>query len=337
MNQRKRPIFAAVTFFCFAMVILGAREYAMRLQEVALGLNFVPDEPALKYEFRPGGALNSGGFNERELPKEKPAGIKRVAVLGDSVTHGASVRQPQIYSRVAEDLAHAAGRTDLQTMNFAVHGYDIESIRGLAHARIGAFDPDLVVYGFYVNDPIRTELVDTHRGRPDRHPVWVGTGPREFSVLTDTVDPILRRHSAFFRSVEGAKGARAVAARTAPEKLQWDWFEMELDRLIQEVKTLGVPLVVLMIPPHVMIHTDLPACDALAARPHYCAKNQEVLVKAGQLFSARGLRVIDGVAAYREGGFADLFALPGDLDHPNTEGQRRLGMALGAALPELLP
>jgi GDSL-like Lipase/Acylhydrolase family len=337
MSGRKRPIFAAITFFCFTMVVLGAREYSTRLQEAAMGLNFVPDELALKYEFLPGGALNSGGFNERELPKEKPAGIKRVAVLGDSVTHGASVVQPQIYSRVAEDLAHAAGRTDIQTLNFAVHGYDIESIRGLAHARIGAFHPDLVVYGFYINDPIRTELVDTKRGRPDRHPVWVGTGPRDFSVLSPTLDPVLHRYSAFFRAVEGARGVRAVAARATPEKLQWDWFELELDRLIQEVQALGVPLVVLMIPPHVMIKPDLDACDELAGRPHYCAKNQEVLTKAGELFAARGLRTIDGVAAYREGGFADLFALPDDLDHPNAEGQRRLGVALGTALPGLLP
>ncbi|HND34539.1 MAG TPA: hypothetical protein PLA94_31265, partial [Myxococcota bacterium] len=230
-----------------------------------------------------------------------------------------------------------AGRTDIQTLNFAVHGYDIESIRGLAAARIGAFHPDLVVYGFYVNDPIRTELVDTDRGRPDRHPVWVGSGPRDFSVLSSTLDPFFHRHSAFFRAIEGARGVRAVAARSSPEKLQWDWFEIELDRLVQEVQKLGVPLVVLMIPPHVMIKPDLDACDELAARPHYCAKNQEVLTKARELFSARGLRIIDGVAAYREGGFADLFALPGDLDHPNAEGQRRLGVALGTALPELLP
>ncbi len=309
----------------------------MRAQEQAMGLNFVPDEPALKYEFLPGPPVNSRGFNERELPLEKPAGIQRVAVIGDSVTHGASVSQPQIYSRVAEDSAHAAGFTRIQTLNFAVYGYDIESIRGLVHARVGKFNPDLVVYGFYINDPIPTEVVDTDHGRPNRHPVWVGTGPRNFSVLHPTVDIWLHNRSAFFRSLEGAAGLRHLAGRGIPEELAWDWFEEELDVMILDLQKMKIPMAAMLIPPHVLVQPDLDVCDERAERQRYCARNLEVIHRAQTIFSARGIPIIDGVAAYRAGGVADLFAHPGDLDHPNAEGQRRLGVAFGAALPGLLP
>ena len=54
------------------------------------------DNPRLRFELRPGGAVraevdyrvNAEGLRGAETTLEKPAGVRRVAVLGDSIAFG---------------------------------------------------------------------------------------------------------------------------------------------------------------------------------------------------------------------------------------------------------
>lgn len=320
----RRVAGAAVTLCGTLTVVLGLGEFHQRRVEGKSNVVVPWDEPALKFELRPGAPENTHGYNERELPIEKPAGTFRVAALGDSVTHGAFVPPDQAWPRALENQLHEAGHPQVQVLNFGVLGYDVECIAAQLEARVADWKPDLVIYGFYVNDPMPTEMVDL-----DGQPVWVGYGPRPFTVLAPALDPTLHRFSALFRRWEGAIGSREIAGRGLQQPLDWDFFGRGLDRLVAAAESLGVPLLVLNIPPHVSVHPDWDTCnDAAGSTRSFCQENLAIQQRASNYFLARGLSEVDGLAAYRAGPEVDLTGHPGDPHHPSPEGHKRLAAAL---------
>lgn len=327
----RRFLFSAAPALALLLGGLGLGEWSQRQSEAKDAIAIPWDVPALKYEFKPGGNQNRWGYNEREVERAKPAGMLRVAALGDSVTHGAFVPSAQAWPRQLENLLTAEGLST-QVLNFGVYGYDTESVAAQLRHRVADWEPDLVVYGLYVNDPMPTELVTA-----DGRPVYVGTGPRDFQVIAPGIDAWLHRGSALFRRFEGAAAARAIAERDRRDLLDWERFPGWLDALAAAAADLGMPLLTLVIPPHVMIQSDPGACDASAGYgPRFCAENAEVLERASALLSERGFRTVDGLAAYRAGGVTDLHGRGDDPHHPNAEGHRRLAATLAPVVAETL-
>jgi lysophospholipase L1-like esterase len=279
--------------------------------------------PGLKYEFRSGAPQNSYGYRERELALEKPPQLTRIAVLGDSVTYGAGVEEEQRYSRVLESGLQAHGLSEVQSLNFSVMGYDIESIVAMLRYRVLVYQPDLVIYGYYVNDQIPTELI-TISG----HPLWVSTRARDFTVLTSALDRYLHPHSALFRQLEGTTASRAIAKR-GQALSQWDWFEAQFAELVQLCQQQSIPLLVLLIPPHVFVQPTMSACNAAANQgPSFCEDNLKLMESALLIVEKYQVDAYDGGAAYRSGPVVELQDVAGDPHHPNAEGHRRLGMYL---------
>lgn len=335
MTVRRRMAFSAIVTLTALLALAGAREKAARDAEREAGLNVVPDPLELRYEMIPRGNLNSWGYREREIPPEKPAGTLRVAVLGDSVTLGSSVPMDRIYSRVAEARLHEGGRRDVQVLNFSAIGYDTQAIAALMAHRAARWAPDLVVYGYYVNDTVPTRLLSV-----GGNPVWVGHEFRPFTVLAPGIDAALHQRSALFRQYEGAIGARWVEANERTQEPSWDIFRDQLRELRAAVADAGATLVTLAIPPHVLVWRDPEACRAAAGgAPGFCKKQGGDLLSAQALMREEGVEVLDGLEAYRTGPEQDLHVLPDDHHHPNAEGHRRLGEALASwilAHPERL-
>ncbi len=327
----RRFLFSAAPALALLLVGVALGEWSQRQAEMRDAIVIPWDAPALKYEFAPGGNQNGHGFNEREVAIEKPAGTLRVAALGDSVTHGAFVPSAQAWPRQLENQLVAQGQP-VQVLNFGVYGYDTESVAAQVRARLPDWKPDLLVYGFYVNDPMPTELVTA-----DGRPVYVGTGPRDFQVLTPALDAWLHRGSALFRRFEGAAAARAIEARDRRDMLDWERFAGWLDDLRAAAADLGVPLLTVIIPPHVMVQPDLGACDASAGMgPRFCSENVAIVERATTLARERGMELVDGTAAYRAAGPADLHGRGDDPHHPNAEGHRRLATALAPVVAQKL-
>jgi lysophospholipase L1-like esterase len=303
---------AAVSTVLAIAAIGGAAELQARAVEQAGNLRFPTDAPGLKYEYVPGGGENSAGFRERELPGAKPAGELRVACVGDSVTNGALVKDEEAWPRQLERLLPAGFRT----LNFGVYGYDTESIRAQLHHRVLAWQPDLVVYGFYVNDLLPTEMVSV-----GPYSVWVGSAepPGAWPFARS-----LRSRSALFRKAEGAAASRALAGRHEVEDGDWGAFAAD----IRAMKAEGVPLMAIAIAPlDFAAWPDLVACEAASGMsPRFCARNSETIDKALAVFSTEGVPAVDGREAYRGGG--DLRGHAADPHHPNAEGHRRLAAAL---------
>lgn len=99
--------------------------------------------------------INSLGFRDYEFTPEKPAGVLRVAAVGDSITFGTGVELEQTFAKVLERRLNArpelSGRK-VEVLNLGVGaasaGQNLLRIRRDALA----FDADLVLYAYYAND-----------------------------------------------------------------------------------------------------------------------------------------------------------------------------------------
>jgi len=99
---------------------------------------------------------NSLGFRGDEIPPKK-GGTLRVAVMGDSFTEGMGVKEEDTYPRV---LGRTLAADRLEVLNCGRRGYDFPALFDLLEDVL-RLDPDVVVYGMVLNDPDRSQVLDT--------------------------------------------------------------------------------------------------------------------------------------------------------------------------------
>jgi lysophospholipase L1-like esterase len=120
------------------------------------------DDPRLRFELRPGGVaraeveyrVNQLGLRGPETTIEKPPGVRRIAVLGDSIAFGYWVSDGQGFARQLETLLRdgsSAGER-IEVLNFGVPGYNLEQEIEALREKALRFSPDLVVVLFCLND-----------------------------------------------------------------------------------------------------------------------------------------------------------------------------------------
>jgi lysophospholipase L1-like esterase len=122
--------------------------------------------------------LNSEGFREGELPREKHAGVLRVVCIGDSWTFGTNVGGEETYPRRLEALLRREfPHREIEVFNLGMIGYS--SFQGLELLKRRALDlqPDVVLIGFAMNDSVVSGWRD--RDEADR-PRLKGFGLRRF-------------------------------------------------------------------------------------------------------------------------------------------------------------
>jgi lysophospholipase L1-like esterase len=151
------------------LVALLILEAGLRLAGVSVGTVQInratvrrSDNPRLRFELRPGSAIraevdyrvNALGLRGPETTVEKRAGVRRVAVLGDSIAFGYWVAERDAFPRqleaMLEEAAGTAGRVEV--LNFGVPGYNLDQEIEALRARALAFSPDVVVVAFCLND-----------------------------------------------------------------------------------------------------------------------------------------------------------------------------------------
>ena len=110
-------------------------------------------------EFDAAYAINSLGLRNDEIPREKPKGIRRILMLGDSFTEGNGVQASETFSsRLQERLRQTEAGTHWQIVNAGVGSYS--PLLELLYLKNGglSLEPDLVILNFDlsdINDDIR--------------------------------------------------------------------------------------------------------------------------------------------------------------------------------------
>lgn len=94
---------------------------------------------------------NSLGLRDREFSRQKPTGVHRILVLGDSMTFGWGAKEEDTYPKVLERLLNRNGRR-YEVINAGVGNYNSAQEVAYFRERGILLQPDEVILGFYIND-----------------------------------------------------------------------------------------------------------------------------------------------------------------------------------------
>ncbi|MCK6447619.1 MAG: GDSL-type esterase/lipase family protein [Planctomycetes bacterium] len=168
---------------------------------------FIVHDPVLGWKLRPGASLehtnelftaketiDSRGFRTPERPFAKPAGTKRVVVVGDSHAEAYTVDDDQTWLVQLERELSRELRVEVISLGVGGFSNDQELLAYLHYGR--RFEPDLVILQTCANDPEFNVL--------DRY--WRGKKPRferhgELLMLTGVPVPDLRSSGLFSREL----------------------------------------------------------------------------------------------------------------------------------------
>jgi GDSL-like lipase/acylhydrolase family protein len=159
----------SLALVCFSMLVgLLFLEVAVRLIEPREVLReyFQRPDPVLHHKFIPGGhgfhkapefsaayAINSLGLRDREMPRAKPAGTRRILMLGDSFTEGNGVDASDTFSSQLQAMLDQAGLGKRwQVINAGVGSYS--PLLEYLYLKNGGLDlqPDLVILNLDLSD-----------------------------------------------------------------------------------------------------------------------------------------------------------------------------------------
>jgi len=208
------------------------------------------DVPGLLYELTPGAdkehrapkqetpnriLINSKGMRDDEPRAEKTPTLRRIVVLGDSTTFGYGVEAEETYSTVMEELlSEAAPDLQFEALNMGVCGYNTMDEAAVLEYRGLAYEPDLVVIGYNLNDP------DAHPTQPlysyfTDPPLW------QYSHLGR-----LLKDRALQVGIQTLGGGNIIRYWHAPGYDNWAVVENGFRRIAELCKPAGIPVIVVL-------------------------------------------------------------------------------------------
>ncbi|HST51668.1 MAG TPA: SGNH/GDSL hydrolase family protein [Pyrinomonadaceae bacterium] len=105
--------------------------------------------------------INSDGLRDREHAKQKPPGVFRIAVIGDSYAEAFQVEQEKAFWSVLErrlqDCQALAGRK-VEVINFGVSGYGTAQELLTLREKVWDYSPDLVLLALTTNNDVSDNL-----------------------------------------------------------------------------------------------------------------------------------------------------------------------------------
>ena len=171
-------------------------DFSMEMWKYAVELKRSVPNPNLRFTNLPGGhgflmgqdvQISSQGLRDREFTLEKPPGVYRILMLGDSTTFGWGVAQNETAAKVLErelNAAHIPGYDRFEVLNSGVGNYDTVQEVTYYETRGREFHPDLVILVYFINDP---EPV------PVQKRIWLVDRSYLVAYVTNRWDGVLRR------------------------------------------------------------------------------------------------------------------------------------------------
>ncbi len=153
------PLLSAVA--TVALLEIGLSLFSPIPHSIERNMYFEAD-PLLGYRLRPnslghfqGGIparSNSQGHRDDEVSIEKPEGVFRILILGDSFTVGANVRQEEAYPQLLEEILKQECSPHIEVVNTAVGGWKPFQYAQYYEHYGRHYEPDLVLVGFFVGN-----------------------------------------------------------------------------------------------------------------------------------------------------------------------------------------
>lgn len=352
--------FARLGLILFSLVLaLIVAEGLVRLLDLGPTVFYVPrgmvrlsPDPELRYELTPRARnpsstliINSHGLRDNcERSTVRQANQLRIACIGDSVAFGFGADNAHTFAVWLERLlAPRVAEKKVEALNFGVPGYNILQVARQLETKVCAFQPDVVLYLYSLND-VQTfsEELEALLNRPelssaDRRYVWrlweqaarFGRVSRLWLWLQHAWDrnrlseTTTRREPAANDMIEAMAG-RAVAFYTS--LYQDAAAQARLREGFRRLRTWSertrTPVCIVVVPIFVDLH-DYPLTD-LHQQIRDTAQNEKLFA-------------FDLLEPLRRESIELGHVVNADPLHPNAEGYRVAAEAVSGWLLELLP
>jgi lysophospholipase L1-like esterase len=284
--------------------------YGIEMWKYARALKRQSSNPQMGHEHVPNGQahlmgtdvrINSRGLRNPEVSAEPTPGVRRLVVLGDSLTFGWGVEEHDTYSRVLEKMLNSAGR-EYEVINAGVGNYNTsQQVAWFAERGLG-YKPDEVVLGFYINDAEPT---------PRRSESWLASRSYGYVVLASAWDA-LERALGMSKSFVEYYGDLYEDGNPG-----WQACQKALDDLVQMCQSRGIALRVMLLPELHYVNDDYPF--------------RFVHQRVASRLSSRGVPVLDLDGTFSGRDPKSLWVSLGDA-HPNAVAQRIIAERLFAAM-----
>ena len=195
--------------------------------------------------------LNSHGLRDDEIPYNKPAGEKRILVLGDSVTFGWGVSQGETFSDRLEYLLNELPGDRWQVINSGVNGYNTEQESTYLRIEGMRYSPDFVLLVYVSNDMY--PIIDPNETTWRRYPSWPSSLPeamdrlRELSFLFQMTKLFTRMEQMDMARAATTDENRAISARSKDritDRPIWQDSKAALLNIAQQCEKAGIPFLV---------------------------------------------------------------------------------------------
>ena len=250
---------------------------------------------------------NSYGFPGPERTIQKPAGTRRLVLIGDSFTQGSGVPYEDTYGARLEEALNAEDHGRWEVLNLGVPGFNIQHSVDRYKRDGRRFAPDILVYGFTLNDIENPYYVSTMTCSLDlqghlasRSRLWRIVG-EQWRVLREA---LWAPPGSYVHELEENYTNNPAA---------WHEFTKGLDSLAEVAAEDGICAVM-------FIHTQLEMLNSL--HPYVRFYDQ-----AGAAARDRGIAVIPSLGALKGLRAADLRVGLDDA-HPNARGHKVLAEEL---------
>lgn len=211
LTARHRPWWqAAIEFAALAgLAIVGLETYfnltGCGLEEflqpdTAMGCRHIPGKRVVwRLEGFSDEKLSSAGLRDVEHTIAKPAGVVRIALLGDSATEALQVRLPRTYARLLEKQLKEQG-ANVEVLNFGCSSYSTGQEFLQLKNEVAQYKPDITILMYNRGDNIENV----------RDPMTLKADPRPYFYLDQS--GALREDNAVLQANQAALTPNAVQA-----------------------------------------------------------------------------------------------------------------------------
>jgi len=273
---------------------------------------------------------NSQGLRDVEHAAEKPAGVFRILVLGDSFMEAYSVELADSFPQQLEQLAQADGYSQVEVINLGVGGYSTLQ-QYLVLQEIGLqYEPDLVVLAFYAendvydNDRALNEEVSVFSSSTLSRPFVESVQDGELVVSPPDYRYALRQWRLakieFWHRTAIGTIINLATSRTSvePESLEdyyiiykcepdprvdaaWDTTEAILTEINETVRQAGAEFLIFTVPSVLETNRSLPVEDP----SDYCLDEPPANIRLAQIAQKHEILYYDLLPDFREAATSD--------------------------------
>ncbi len=252
----------------------------------------------------------------------KPAGVRRVFVLGDSFTEGQGVRQDETAVRVLERLLAQREPGRYEVRNCARRGADFPELFGIFE-EVLPYEPDLVVYALVLNDAVQPPEFRARQSYVDdwildRENLPVASGPPPGRPGSLALEFFTRRVESWRLGREMTRWYLDMWSAANPGWRRTQEYLLEMDR---RLRSRGGRLLVAPWPLLVDLEGHYPFERVHETLRFFCLVN--------------GIPYLDLLPVFRGRRTSDLWIHPVD-HHPNEVAQRMAAESLAPVVTRLL-